>query len=65
MLNDVTGHFEEATLVLQRYKGLLRAVIIVGERVVDDLQAHLDRHFVGRCAVFPQQKLKSKETIEG
>ena len=48
-----------------RLHRLVGADIVVGERVVDDLQAHLDRHFVGRRAVFSQQELEDENRNVG
>ena len=41
--------------------GLVRADVVVGERVVDDLQPHLDRHLVRGCAVFAKQVLEHED----
>jgi hypothetical protein len=37
---------------------LVGADVVVGQGVVDHLQAHLDRHVVGRGAIFSEQELQ-------
>ena len=44
-----------------RLLGLVRADVVVGQRVVDDLQAHLDGHLVRRRAVLPEQVLQDED----
>ena len=41
-----------------RLRRLIRANVVVCERVVDDLQSHLDRKFIRRGAVFSEQEFK-------
>ena len=44
-----------------RLHRLVGADVVVCERVVDDLQSHLDRDFVGRGAVFSEQELEHED----
>ena len=44
-----------------RLHRLVGANVVVCERVVDDLQSHLDRDFVGRGAVFSEQELEHED----
>ena len=55
-------------LVLDLALGLHRLVgadVVVGQRVVDDLQAHLDRHSVRRGAVLAEQELEDEDRHVG
>ena len=44
-----------------RLHRLVGADVVVGERVVDDLQPHLDRHLVRRRAVLAEQELEHED----
>ena len=44
-----------------RLRRLVGPDVVVRERVVDDLQPHLDRDLVGRRAVLPEQELEHED----
>ena len=44
-----------------RLRRLVRANVVVCERVVDDLQSHLDRKFIRRGAVLSEQEFEHED----